>query len=408
MNMEFYGLVKKLREYRLDHEITLSDIEKGTGISSQRMKRIEQGISPITVEEVEALLAFYRTDPNTILSYKDLNKPAGRQQKALQVLIWIALFAVLGYGGYKGYTVLQGVGSTQAGKKASVEEMLQQQPSGGEQKVSELLTSSQVNKPSSDTPNKKQEQKMGQVAPDEFRLAVYGDRPYHAGGTNLTMPVDFQLFPVSDFHVGQGVPAWIKDAANKAPTGIDVANVNVLQGQSRESIMKEIQTLSQHNIKVMGFGTEEEVFRPQIFEKNGVKYGLMTYTRVVPAVEWKAEGKRIGVADAYGKHIFDDIRRAKQQVDVLILTMYWGKKGQTVPERYQTDFAYDLLDAGADMIIGHRNPVWQPHEIYKGKYIFYNLGPAQLDVIFDGKSIKEIAIIQGNERRVLPQRKAEK
>jgi transcriptional regulator with XRE-family HTH domain len=400
MNLEFYGLVKKLREYRLDQDVTLADIEKATGISQQRMKRIEQGISPITVEEVETLLNFYGMDAGALFSYNDLKRPINRQQKIAKAAIWVALVAVLGYGGYKGYTLLEGENAAASVREnTSVAEIMKQQPVGGEEKVSELLAVSQVNKPST-TPKKKPQ---GDVS--TFHLAVYGDRMYHTGGAKPLTPVDFQLFPVSNFQVGQGVPKWIVDASKKSPTGIDIATIDVLSGQSREGVAKEIQSLTQHNIKVMGYGTQEQVFRPQVFEKNGVKYGIIAYTRVVPTVEWKAEGKQVGVADAYGEHIFKDIRRAKQQVDVLILTMYWGKEGQTAPESYQKEFAYDLLNAGADMIIGHRNPVQQPYEIYKGKYIFYNLGTAQLDVTFDKKSIKEIALVQGNNRRVLSQEK---
>ncbi len=409
MNLEFYGLTKKLREYRLDSKVTLKEIEEKTGISQQRMKRIEQGVSPITVEEVETLLAFYQMDANAILAYNDLARPAGRSQKALRAVIWIALLAALSYGGYKGYAALQGENTTQpADGNVSIEEIMKKQPEGGEQKVSEFLTVAQADKPPVPKQTAASEQKKEAAKQDGFRLAVYGDRPYHTGGITSLTQADFQLFPVSQFQVGQGVPEWIKKVSEKAPTGLDVANVDILKGQSRIGIAKEIELLNKHHVRVLGYGSAEQVFRPQIFEKNGVKYGLMSYTRVVPAVEWKAEGKQVGVADAYGKHIFDDIRRAKQQVDVLILTMYWGKEGQTSPEQYQKDLAYNLLDAGVDMVVGHRSSIRQSYELYNGKYIFYNLGPSQLDVLFDGKNIKEIAIVQNSERSVLPRESQKK
>lgn len=409
MNLEFYGLTKKLREYRLDSKVTLKEIEEKTGISQQRMKRIEQGISPITVEEVETLLTFYQMDANAILAYNDLARPVGRAQKAVRAVIWGALLAALSYGGYKGYAAFQSESTARtADGPAPVEEMMKQQPTGGEQKVSELLTGAHANKPPVPKQVVAPEQKKEEPRQADFRLAVYGDRPYHTGGVNSFTPADFQLFPVSQFQVGQGVPEWVKEAAGKAPTGLDIANVDILKGQSRTGIAKEIELLNQHHVKVVGYGSAEHVFQPQIFEKNGMKYGVMSYTRVVPAVEWKAEGEQVGVADAYGKHIFDDIRRAKQQVDVLILTMYWGKEDQTAPEQYQKDLAHDLLDAGVDMVIGHRSPIRQPYELYNGKYIFYNLGPSQLDILFDKKNIKEIALVQNGERNVLSQESQKK
>ncbi|MEZ5146693.1 MAG: CapA family protein [Bacteroidales bacterium] len=40
-----------------------------------------------------------------------------------------------------------------------------------------------------------------------------------------------------------------------------------------------------------------------------------------------------------------------------------------------------LIDAGADLIIGHHSHTVQPFEIYKGKYIFYSLGNFVFQII---------------------------
>ncbi|AMA72380.1 MULTISPECIES: CapA family protein [Aneurinibacillus] len=396
MNSQFYAFAQKLREYRLDHSITLEEVARKTGIAQQRLKRIEQGIQPITVEEAEVLLAFYGMDAGTLMSYHNLGSPDGWKRKSVKAVIWAGLLVTIGYGGYKGYFFLQG---TYSAKDAGSfgEQIAQQRQAGGEQKVSDWLAA-QVAKPSIPQGNDKEKKKA--VNTSGFRLVVYGDRPYHGKDKPLPVSADFQLFPVYQFRVGQGIPEWLKEAARKAPTAIDVANVDILQGQSRERIAQEASQLLKHNVKVMGYGMADEVFRPHIIEKDGTRYGVMVYSRVVPAVEWKAEGKQIGVADAYGSHIFDDIRRAKRQVDVLILTMYWGREGQSTLERYQKELARDLLDAGADMIIGHRNPEPQPYEIYKGKYIFYNIGSGRLHVDFDGKNVKEAVLVNEKERRV--------
>lgn len=147
MNTEFYGLVKRLREYRLDRQITLAEIEAETGITQQRMKRIEQGISPITVAEVETLLTFYGADSNEIIGHDSLEASGERQRKVIRTMLWAALLVVLGYGGYQGYALVKEKAPSEADRSASVAEMMERKPVGGEQKVSELLAETKNTQP---------------------------------------------------------------------------------------------------------------------------------------------------------------------------------------------------------------------------------------------------------------------
>jgi poly-gamma-glutamate capsule biosynthesis protein CapA/YwtB (metallophosphatase superfamily) len=68
------------------------------------------------------------------------------------------------------------------------------------------------------------------------------------------------------------------------------------------------------------------------------------------------------------------IRRAKQESDFVIIGMHWGLAYQDLLAEYQQTLAHAMIDAGADLIIGHHPHVPHGVEVYKGRTIFYSLG----------------------------------
>jgi len=60
--------------------------------------------------------------------------------------------------------------------------------------------------------------------------------------------------------------------------------------------------------------------------------------------------------------------------DIKIFCFHWGNEYIHKPSMQQREFAYELIDAGADVIIGHHPHVIQPYEQYKNGHIFYSLG----------------------------------
>jgi poly-gamma-glutamate capsule biosynthesis protein CapA/YwtB (metallophosphatase superfamily) len=60
--------------------------------------------------------------------------------------------------------------------------------------------------------------------------------------------------------------------------------------------------------------------------------------------------------------------------DVFIVFFpHWGKNYKQVQE-YQKEIAYNVIDGGADLVIGHGAHTIQETEEYKGKHILYNIG----------------------------------
>lgn len=60
--------------------------------------------------------------------------------------------------------------------------------------------------------------------------------------------------------------------------------------------------------------------------------------------------------------VLTDIARAKELADVVIVCPHWGTEYTTKPSRYQQEFAQQMTEAGADLIIGTHPHVVQPVE----------------------------------------------
>src|SRR5207253_3047722 len=67
-----------------------------------------------------------------------------------------------------------------------------------------------------------------------------------------------------------------------------------------------------------------------------------------------------------------------------IVSLHWGNEYSHFPTRWQRSAAHGLIDAGADMILGHHPRVLQGIEMYHGKLIAYSLGNFLFDQVSDG------------------------
>lgn len=69
-----------------------------------------------------------------------------------------------------------------------------------------------------------------------------------------------------------------------------------------------------------------------------------------------------------------DVRRVKQPGTIVIVSFHWGVEGFYATHPDQRKLAKKVIDAGADLVLGHHPHVLQGMESYKGKHIVYSLG----------------------------------
>lgn len=86
------------------------------------------------------------------------------------------------------------------------------------------------------------------------------------------------------------------------------------------------------------------------------------------------------------------ITECKQKSDVLIVSPHWGEEYKAVASSMQQIAGKKIIDAGADVIIGH-HPHWvQNYEEYQGKPIYYSLGNFIFDQMWSEETKKGLVV----------------
>jgi poly-gamma-glutamate capsule biosynthesis protein CapA/YwtB (metallophosphatase superfamily) len=167
---------------------------------------------------------------------------------------------------------------------------------------------------------------------------------------------------------------------------LSLANNHILDYYDK-ALFDTFEILDQNGIAYSGAGRNlEEAREAAIVEKNGIKIGLLSYTDMAeyvysgnPSISFIAGENKAGVAPRKLEYIRQDIGKVRGNVDILIISLHWGIEESFEVSSEQVEFAHELIDTGADVILGHHPHQFQGIEIYKGKPIIYSLG----NFIFD-------------------------
>jgi len=160
--------------------------------------------------------------------------------------------------------------------------------------------------------------------------------------------------------------------------GIDIVTLanNHMLDFGPEGITDSISALNEAGIKYVGAGEDlEEAKKLEIVEVGGRKIGFLGTSRVYMATSWAAGENHPGVFSTYDPALpLEEIRKADELVDYLVVYVHWGIERNTQPENYQRVMGQQYIDAGADIVIGSHPHVLQPLEYYDGKPIMYSMG----------------------------------
>lgn len=156
---------------------------------------------------------------------------------------------------------------------------------------------------------------------------------------------------------------------------VSIAN-NHIMDYGNKGLEDTIKALKEKGIEFTGAGLNlntDEARRPYIVTKNNIIVAFLSYSSILPE-RFAADFKKPGVAPSMETLVRNDIRRAKLNADVVVVSIHWGKEYESIPGDAQTYLGHSMIDSGADLVIGHHPHCIQSLEYYKRGAIAYSLG----------------------------------
>lgn len=113
-------------------------------------------------------------------------------------------------------------------------------------------------------------------------------------------------------------------------------------------------------------------------KKNGIVFSFLAYTYGTNGISVPKD-KPYLVNLINWQQIEQDISRAKELSDVVVVSLHFGQEYQRLPNEEQKELAHKTANAGADIIIGHHPHVLQPMEWIQREdgersFVVYSLG----------------------------------
>ncbi|MFC1567023.1 CapA family protein [bacterium] len=190
---------------------------------------------------------------------------------------------------------------------------------------------------------------------------------------NLECPLTDKGVPLNKKYCFEASPNYINALKKSGFNILSIANNHTID-MGRDAFLETKKTIEDKGLYAVGGGkNQEEARKPIILEINGLKFAFFGYIDMLLEALVYLENKPYP-AWANSDEIIKQIRAVRKEVDFIVVSFHWGVEFQQIPTINQVKFAHELIDAGADLILGHHPHVLQPIEIYKDKYIVYSLG----------------------------------
>lgn len=149
----------------------------------------------------------------------------------------------------------------------------------------------------------------------------------------------------------KGSPEYVGIVAGSSVEVCTLAN-NHAYDYLQQGFDDTVARLEENDIQVCGFGLS------CVENVRGVNVGFLGFT------EW----------DYTQAQIVKEVEAMRENCDVLVVSMHWGSEKRYSTTDNQRRLAHAVVDAGADLVIGHHPHVVGEIENYKGVQIVYSLG----------------------------------
>lgn len=194
---------------------------------------------------------------------------------------------------------------------------------------------------------------------------------------NVEMAISDRGVPVDKAFVFRAPPTA---AARIAEGGVSVANLanNHALDYGPDALADTIELLEGAGVVTIGAGanSDEAYSYRVVATDSGLSVAFVGASLIVP-YNFAAGVNTPGIASAHSPtvaRVLDTVRAASAVADAVVVTVHWGIERDPCPHETQRSLARQLLDAGADAIIGHHPHVLQPVVFTGEKLVAYSLG----------------------------------
>jgi len=212
---------------------------------------------------------------------------------------------------------------------------------------------------------------------------------------NLETPVAREVPPESPYGTRLRFAATLEEARHLVRggfTAVTLAN-NHSYDLRLSGLVETPEALAEIGIVALGAArVEPPVFHVDTIEHDGWRIGFIGVTteRNGPQREGQPVLPYVDSARDMPEALVPVIQQARETHDVIVVLAHWGTEYDEEPERRQRIAAHALIDAGADLVVGHHPHVLQGFERYHGGLIAYSLGNFRFD---DGRDVPRLSAV---------------
>ena len=203
-----------------------------------------------------------------------------------------------------------------------------------------------------------------------------------------------------------------KMAESLSKAGFDLLSLanNHSMDYGSEALLDTVDFIHSFNGGTAGAGKNiYDARSPYYIQVSGTLVAFLAYSEIVPysygATQY-SPGISVASMDYNRDYFCEDIKKAKENADIVVVYFHWGEERKFHADRIQMDFARKAVDMGADLVIGVHPHVLQGIERYKNGLIAYSLGnfvfnPSDeasretiiLQCIFEHEKLSDISLI---------------
>jgi poly-gamma-glutamate capsule biosynthesis protein CapA/YwtB (metallophosphatase superfamily) len=188
---------------------------------------------------------------------------------------------------------------------------------------------------------------------------------------NLETPLTSQSRDLGLFKSHPGYARAMTEA------GVSVLNLsnNHIFDAGESGFTDTLQYLNEVGLPYVGVGANREAARAgTVLERRGIRFLFLSYTQFCNSRFASLAHGCPGLLPLDRELMLEDVRAGRDKADFVIVSVHWGFENQPNVHPTQVEIAHQLVDAGADAVIGHHPHVPHGIEIYRQRPIVYSLG----------------------------------